>query len=137
MRHLDAVAEHSIETDPQTRDPGPRSLPLLEPGDPRPRLARVADDRGELGVPALADHAAVVEREGRLVLERRRQELVQVVERRQLAGRLGDRGSRERGREAPDVLQRRQAAAKADQVAGVGLAERRAAGQPLEVADPT
>src|SRR5207245_766365 len=84
-------------------------------------------------VPALADQAAVVEREGRLVRERRRQELVQVVEGCQLAGRLGDRGRRDRGREAPDVLQRRQTSAKTDQVAGVGLAERRAAGQPLEV----
>ncbi len=40
VRHLDAVAEHAIEAHAQARQPGPRALALLEPGDPAARLAR-------------------------------------------------------------------------------------------------
>ena len=134
---LDAVAEDAIEADSKARDAGPCPLPLLETGDPRPCLPGIADDPGEPLVPALADQPAVVKREGRLVLERRCQEVAEVVERCQLAERLRDRRRGDRRRDPTDLRERRQARAQADEVTRVGLAERRAAGQPLEVADPT
>ena len=73
-------------------------------------------------MPALADQPAVVKTERRLVLERCRQEIVEVVEGRQVADGLGDRARGDRRGEPPDVLERSEAPAEADQIAGVGLA---------------
>ena len=63
--------------------------------------------------------------------------VAQIVQRRQLGERGFDRRRGDRLRGVPDLRERRQARAQPDEVARVRLAERRAAGQPLEVADPS
>ena len=133
--HLDAVAEHAVESDPETREPRPGALAFLQPGDPRPRLTGISHEGREPLVPALADHAAVVEGQRRLVLERRRQELAQLVQGRQCGARFADRLRVERFGGTADLGERRQARAQTDEVARVGDPEGRAAGQPFEVAD--
>src|SRR4029453_11608027 len=62
------------------------------PARPCPRSAR-----REPLVPALADQPPLVEWERRLVLEGRGQHLAQIVQRRQLGERLGDRRGLNRG----------------------------------------
>ena len=132
---LDAVAEDAIEADAQARQAGAGPLPLLEPGDPASRLGRVLDDRAQRVVPGVADDAAVLQRDGRLVHQRGLEggpEVGQVGQRRP---RAGEERRRQRDRRRADRLQRRQARPQSDEVAGVGHPERGAAREPGEVAD--
>ena len=93
--HLDAVAEDAIEADAQAGDPGARALALLEAGDPLPRLARVPDDRARARRCQLSRmRPPSWSAERGLVVEGRRQQSRQVVERRQLGERVPDRSPR-------------------------------------------
>ena len=132
---LDAVAEDAVEAHAQAGDARARALALLEPGDPAARLGRVADDGVERLAPAGADDAAVGERGGRLVDQRRLERLAQIGEIGQRRPRLDHEIDLEPGARGADRLQRRQARAQADQVAGVGDAQRGAAGETGEIAD--
>src|SRR5262249_40802109 len=131
---LDAIAEDAIEPDPERREPGPRPLALLEPRDPLARLARILDQRRQRVAPPLADEAAFMQNEWRLVDQRLLEQREEPVERRDLVAS----GRHQRGRHVPemgaDVPERRQARAEGNQIAGVSDTERGAARQSLEIA---
>src|SRR5262249_17306976 len=132
---LDGVSEHAVEPDAQAPDAGPLALPPFEGGDPLARFSRGVLQLPQFGTPIGADEAALSERQRRIVLERLLEHLLQ-------AGRYHDAladGPRERGADGRHVVPQRgelaQESAEADEVAGVGDPERRAAGEALEVAD--
>src|SRR5439155_26030830 len=111
---LDPVAEHAIEADAQARDAGPRALALLQPGDPRARLARFGDQRAEALVPALADQPAIVQRERRLVDESLGEQRADLRERRDLTASGVEQRDRHQARaRRPDVVERLETRAQA------------------------
>src|SRR5947207_2524776 len=84
------VCATSARADAQGRDPRPRTLALLEAGDPLTRVGGVAHDPGERIAPALADQPAVMQRDRRLVGERRRERPLEIVELSQRVPRRGE-----------------------------------------------
>ncbi len=135
VAHLDGVAEHAIEADLERRDAGPGALALLEGGDPRLALAGRVLELAQLVVPGLPDEAAVPQRQRRLVLQGLFKQFLKVGQRGDL---LAERGE-ERRPQCPQLLrepgQSRQKASQGDQVARVRDAQRRPAGEPLEIAN--
>ena len=91
--------------------------------------------RVEVGVDAVADHAAVAGQRRRLLDQRRGQRVAHVGEVVQLADQALDERRRHRLEHQPHARDRGQRLAQRDQVARAGRADRHPADEPLEIVD--
>ncbi len=87
----------------------------------------------QVRVPALPDQAAFLQGERRLVLQGLFKEFLKVRERSDLLGERAQEGAVQGSEGLREPRQAAQEAPQGDEVAGVGHAEGRAAGEPLQV----
>src|SRR5207244_11060428 len=127
----------------ERRDPGPLALPLLQRGDVLPAAVAERAQLVELGIVALADHAAVAQRRGRTLLQTPGQFAGQVGEKIELVYRVGQGGGataarqarrRERAQRLRHVRQPEERVAERAQLSRRGTARRGPPGQALDVA---
>ncbi len=119
---LDVVAENLVESDLEARDPRAPDLLGLKPGDPRLASLGIGAQLVESGVIAVADQAPFLDRQRRVVDQRRldlRADLGAELEGRlELVEPLRDPG----GQPGLELGQDRQGPGQRDQVAGRGPA---------------
>ncbi len=133
LRDLDVVAEHAVEADLQRLDAGARPLGGFELGDHL--LAGAADPAQlvELGVDAVADHAAVAGQRRRLVDDRGLDGVTHVGEVVELRDEAGDQRRPALAEQQPHPRHRGQRRPQGHQVARARRRQRDPRHQPLEV----
>ena len=133
LRDLDVVAEDAVVANLERRNAGPRPLRVFHRGDVL--LVRAADAAQvvELGVDAVADHAAVARDRRRLVDERRVELVAEVGEIVELGDEAPDERRLQLGEEHAHARHGGNRLSQRDEVARPGDAERRARDEPLDV----
>ncbi len=133
LRHLDEEAVHAAEFHAQVGDAGAGSLALLHGEEEHTAVVLDRAQLVQLGVEAVADHAAFADHRRGLVLEGRREPLEDRIGGPQVLGHRVEAGLAARHQGRVEVGQRRERVAQAREVARARRAECHARGDALDV----